>query len=231
MWDNLRNVRRSLQNVGFARTVQRAFQNALPSWFMDFNSLIATQSDFRDQNMDPSAEEWPYRWADKNDLELLTQGGLPADEVHAFFDQGAYGAMCAKDGKLIACTWYFPNPYITYDWICVVLDQVLYVAAAYVAPEYRGRRIQSQTRNFAYPALSDLGYTGVFSFTEHLNRSSIRARGNSVLHHIGRMSYARILGFVVYSLDGKWGAGLWNHKRPLELSVDYTDRENIRLTH
>jgi len=230
MWDNLRNVRRCLQNVGFARTAQRALQNSFPSWLIDINSLIATQGDFEDQNLGPSAEEWPYRWADRDDLELLTQGGLSTDEVRAFLDRGAHGAMCAKNGKLIACTWYVPTPYISFGWISVILDQVLYVAAAYVAPEFRGRRIQSQTRNFAYPALADLGYIGVFSFTEHLNRSMIRARGNSIVRHIGRLSYARLLGLVIYNLDGKWGAGFWNRNQPFVLSIDDSGRENYRLT-
>ena len=100
-----------------------------------------------------------------------------------------------------------------------------------MAPEFRGRRIHSQTRYFAYSALSGLGYTSIVALIEHLNRSALRAGQGGIRRYVGRLSYVRLLGLVVYRLDDKWGAGFWNRAHPFELSFDMFDRENFHLEH
>jgi len=231
MWGNLRKVRLSLQHSGLARTAQRALQRLLPPWLFDANSLIAHEVKFSECRLPPANEEWLHRWANKDDLELLTQSGLSAKEVHALLDQGGYAAMCAKDGKLVASTWYLPNPYVTYNWVRVVPDQALYVAAAYVAPEFRGRRLHLETRKFAYAALADLGYNGIISFVEHLNKSSLRTGGVTPRRYLGRLSYLRLLGTVVYRFDGKWGVGFWNRSQPLNVRFQDLDWNNFQIKH
>lgn len=231
MWDIFRKTWLSLRHAGSARTAQRALQRAVPAWLFDFNSLIAIKIDFEDLHLIPAIEEWPYRWANKGDLELLTQGGFSVDELRAFWDLDGRAALCTKDGKLVGYTWYLTKSPTVFGWIRVALNGEVYGAAGYVAPEFRGRRIQSQARKFAYTALADLGYTRAVSFIEHFNRSSMRAGSNSIRRYIGRLSYVRLLGLVIYRIDARWGAGLWNSKRPFDLSFDDFDRENFRLKH
>jgi hypothetical protein len=231
MWDTLRKARLSLRNSGLARTAQRALQRAVPDWLFDINSLIAIEIDFAEWRQPPTAAEWPHRWADESDLEVLTRGGLSETEVRAFFAQGARAALCAKDGKLVGYTWYPTSDWTAFGWIRIVLEGEVYAAAAYIAPEFRGRSLHNETRRFAYPALAALGYTRLVSFAEHLNRSTMRAGRTSNRRYIGRLSYVRLLGLVIFRLDGKWGAGFWNRRRPMELSFDVFDRESFRLSH
>lgn len=231
MWDTLHKARLSLRNAGLVRTVQRALQRTVPVWLFDTNSLIALELDFADWREPPASAEWPHRWADESDLEFLTQGGLSAAEVRAFFTQGARAALCTQGDKLVGYTWYLPSRCTVFGWIRANFEQRLYGAAAYVAPEFRGRRLHMETRKFAYPALTALGYTGIASFIEHFNRSSMRTGKDSPRRHIGRLTYVRLLGVVAYRLDGKWGAGFYNRRRPFELSFDVFDRQNFRLNH
>lgn len=230
MGNTLHNARLSLQNTGLARTLQRALQRAVPSWLFDFNSLIALELDFADFRARPPDGRWPHRWADESDLEFLTQGGLSAAEVRAFLAQGARAALCTQGDKLVGYTWYMPDPCTVFGWIRTVPHPAVY-AAAYVAPEFRGRRLHMETRKFAYPALAALGYTGIVSFVEHFNRSSMRTGKDSPRRYTGRLTYVRLLGLVVYRLDGKWGAGFWNRARPFDLLFDVFDRQNFRLNH
>ncbi len=231
MGNTLHKARLSLRNAGLVRTVQRALQRAIPLWLFDTNSLIAVEIDFTDWRAPAVAAEWPHRWADERDLALLTQGGMSEDEVRTLMAQGGRAALCAREGKLVGYVWCLTDHYIAFDWIRVVLDGDVYGAAAYVAPELRGRNLHNETRRFAYPALRDLGYTRAISFVEHLNRSSMRAGKTSDRRYIGRLTYVRLLGLVVYRLDGKWGAGFWNRARPFDLSFGVFDRETFRLKH
>jgi hypothetical protein len=212
-----------------ARTAQLVLQHAVPNWLFDFNSLIAMENDLTAGDFPAESGEWPHRWAEESDLELLTQGGLSANEVRALFAQGGRAALCGHDGKLITYTWYQPDGYTVFGWLRISLDHQVYSTATFVAPEFRGRRIHSQTRYFAYAALSDLGYTGIVALIEHLDRSALRAGQGGLRRYIGRLTYVRLLGLVIYRLDDKWGAGLWNRARPFELSFDVFDRDGFRL--
>lgn len=222
----------SWRKAGRLRTLQIAMQRYVPSWLFDANSLIANRVRFDETELPSADPEWPHRWASASDLDLLTQSGIPADTVRSFFREGAYGALCEKDGKLVAYTWYLTQPRTANDWIRVVPKDAPYVFLAYVSPEFRGRGIYLETRLFAYPALAELGYTGTFSFVDHLNRSSLRASKATPRRYVGRLSYVRILGFAVYRLGGKWGAGFYGPKRPLALDFDTAfDGANFHLRH
>jgi hypothetical protein len=229
MWNIFQKTRLSLQHAGVARTAQLALQRLVPDWLFDINSLIAIEVDFADCRVSAVADEWPHRWADEDDLELLTQAGYSAAEVRAFFAEGARAAVCEHDGKLIACAWPVLNDHTVFGWMRVIVGRKVHGRAGYVAPEFRGREIHFETRNFMYSALADLGYTGIVSFIEHLNRSALHAGGNTPRRYVGRLFYVRLLGLVVYRLDDKWGAGSWNRTRPFELSFDVFDRENFRV--
>lgn len=231
MWETLRKTRLSLRNAGFWRTAQRVVQRTVPSWLFDFNSLIAIENDLTGGKFQTESGEWPHRWAEETDLEILTQGGLPADQVRAFWDQGGRAAVCAKDGRLVTYTWYLPGGHTVFGWLRIVGDRQMYSTASFVAPEFRGRRIHSETRYFAYSALAGLGYTRITGFIENLNRSALRAGQGGIRRYIGRLSYVRLLGLVIYRLDGKWGAGFWNLTRPYDLSFDVFDRERFHLDH
>ena len=231
MWNTLRKTRLSLQNAGLLRTAQRVVQRSVPAWLFDFNSLIAMENDLTGGGFSPESGEWPHRWAEENDLELLTRGGLSADEVRSFWDQDGRAALCTKNGRLITYTWYLPGGCKVFGWLRIVGDRQMYSTATYVAPEFRGRRIHSQTRYFAYSALADLGYTSIVAFIEFLNRSALRAGQGGIRRYIGQLTYWRLLGLVIYRLNSKWSVGFWNMRRPLDLSFDDFDRENFRLIH
>ena len=231
MGDVFRKAWLSYRNTGPARTLQRAVQRTFPSWLFDFNSLIAIESNFEDVNLLPVNDEWHYRWAAKNDLELLMQGGLSEQDIQYFWDHDGRAAVCEQAGKLVGYTWYMAKNPVVFGWIRVRLDREVYSAAGYVAPEFRGRQIQSQARRFAFAALRDLGYVTSYSFIEHFNRSSWRGGSHSVRRYIGRVSYVRLLGLVIYTIDGKWGAGFWSHARPFELSFDDFIPETFDLHH
>jgi len=73
--------------------VQRAVQQTVPSWLFDCNYLIVFMWDLADWRLPAVADDWPYRWAEEKDLEVLTQGGLSTEEIRAFQDQDALAAM------------------------------------------------------------------------------------------------------------------------------------------
>ncbi len=130
---------------------------------------------------------------------------------------------------MVAYAWYLPKEWSIHGWIKVILGQKVYAASAYVATEYRGRKIAVETQKFAYPALASLGFTGVISFIEHLNQNSLRSIRNTPRTLIGRVFYVRLLGLVVYCLDGRWGVGFWNRRHPLELRVEDLDHGETHL--
>lgn len=231
MWSTIQKARLSLGKAGVARTAQRALQRLVPHWLFDFNSLVAQELKFADSVLPPVDEKWRHRWAGEDDFDVIIQSGIPPHQVRAFFAGGARAALCVKDGRLIAYTWFLPNPHTVFDWIRVIPDRDVYIAAAFVAPEFRGRKISFETRKFAYPALAALGYTGIISFVEALNRSSIRTTHAGVRRYIGRLSYVRLLGLVIYRLNGRWGAGFWNRARPYDLSFGDFDRDNFCFAH
>jgi hypothetical protein len=231
MGSRLHKAWRSWQNVGRVRTLQIAVQRYVPSWLFDANSLIAHRVRFDEAELPPPGPDWPHRWASAGDLDLLTQSGIPAETVRGFFRDGAYGAFCEKDGKLVAYTWYLVQPLVVYDWIKIVPRDQPFVLLAYVSPEFRGQGIHLETRLFAYPALAELGYTGIFSFVEHLNRSSLRTGKATPRRYLGRLTYLRILGFAVYRLDGKWGCGIYGPRRPFMLDFDRFDEGNFDFHH
>jgi hypothetical protein len=171
----LQKARLSLRHAGVARTAQRAVQNLLPGWVLDFNSLVAMESDLTSGRSPPESGEWPHRWAIENDMKALTAGGLSEGEVRGFFAQGGRAALCVNDGRLVTYTWYLPDEYRMSDWLRVVLDRQVFSTATFGAHEFRGRGVHSQTRNFAYPELAALGYQSSVAFASSLNRSALRA--------------------------------------------------------
>ncbi len=213
------------------RSAQRVLQYSVPAWLFDINSLVAVEVDFTEWHEPPPAPEWPHRWAGENDVEFLNQGGLSETEVRAMLAEGAHVALCTKDDKLVSYVWCLTGQCSVFDWIKVLLEGDIYGAAAYVAPEFRGRNLRNETRRFTYPGLINLGYSRSFSFVEHLNRSSMRTGRASYRRYIGRLSFLRILGLVIYRIDSQWGAGFWSRSRPFELSFDIFDRENFTLIH
>ena len=221
----------SWQKAGHARTFQRALQSSVPSWLFDFNSLFALEIDFVDARFPPVSLKWSHRWTEDADRGLLTQGGLTEGEVQHLLDEDGRAAICVKDGKLVAYTWYVPVAWTCFGWIRAQYDRRVFATAAYVAPEYRGHRLHSETRYFAYPALGALGYVGLVSFIERLNHSSMRTGVHSPRRYVGRLFYVRLLGLVIYRLDGKWGAGFWNRSRPFHVRFEDFDREHFHTSH
>lgn len=231
MSNTIQKARLSLRHTGLMRSAQRALQRSIPAWMFDINSLVAVEIDFTDWQQPPPAAEWPHRWADESDVKLLTQGGVSEVKVRAMLAEGARVALCTKDGKLVGYVWCMTGQCTVFGWIRVLLDGDVYGAAAYVAPEFRGRNLRNESRRFTYPELTALGYSRAVSFIEHFNRSSMRSGRTSDRRYIGRLSYLRILGLVIYRIDSHWGAGFWNQSRPFELSFDIFDRENFHLVH
>ncbi len=160
---------------------------------------------------------------------MLTHGGLSIAEVRAFWDRGARASICVHDGRLVGYSWHTSDNYLAYDWIRIRLNGQIYVSTAYLAPEFRGRRIHSENRYFAFPALGELGYDRVISLIESLNRSSLHSGRDEPRHYVGRIWYLRLLGLVIYRIDNKWGAGFWHRGRPFDLSFDVFDRESFEV--
>jgi len=215
------------RHAGLLRTMQRVLQRSVPSWLFDINSQIAIEVDFADHQMPTVSEKWPHRWAGKGDLEILTQSGMPADDVRDFWAQGARAALCAQNGMLVTYTWYLPSGSTVFGWLRVVFDRRMYSTSTFVAPEFRGHGVHSQTRYFAFPELIALGYSGIVALIEQLNRSSLRTGKDEPRRYIGRLSYARFLGLTVCRVNRKWGVGYWNRSHPRELSFDMFDEDTF----
>ena len=61
-------------------------------------------------------------------------------------------------------------------------------------------------------------------------RIALRTGVPSPRRFLGRISFVRLLGLVIYCRDGrKWGAGLWNERRPFELSFDDFDETTFEV--
>lgn len=211
----------SLHTVGLARTLQRTVQKLVPAWLFDANKLAVCETDLSEWRGAAPAPGWNYRWATPADTELLTSRGRSVDEVERFFAHGARGTILEIDGNLIANNWVIPNHWTCFDWIRFELGPTeLYGASSFVAPEYRGRQVHQQTRSFAYGCMAGQGYERVFTLIEALNRSSLRAGAGKPRRYLGYLSYVRVLGLVVFHLNGTWRVGFWNARRPFSLTHD-----------
>jgi hypothetical protein len=148
------------------------------------------------------------------------------------FGCGGRPVLLERDGELVTYVWYLPNGAPHSEWIWIVPGPGQLVPTGHqVLPKFRGQRIYQKTQNFAYRQLQAEGYTGFPSFAEAFNRSTLRAGeagrdGAGPRRYVGRISYLRVLGLVIYKMSGnsgarKWGAGLWNRQRPYRLSFEF----------
>jgi hypothetical protein len=219
---------RSLRNVGIARTAQRLCQRVLPSWAFDANRLAVCEVDLANWHGARPDAQWNYRWATPEDTELLMQRGLSRAEIDRFFSHGARGTILEIDGELIANNWAVPKQWACFDWIGFDLaSDEIYGASSFVAPSHRGQRIHHQTRNFLYGSLATEGYQRSITLIETLNKSSLRASAGKPRQYHGHLSYVRVLGLVVYKLNGRWGAGFWNKSHPLMLTYDMVKASTV----
>jgi len=207
------------------RSLQRAVQRAIPHWVFDTNSLVAVDYDLDEWRDIRPDDKWQHHWATEEDIDQLKFGGLSDDDIQAFRDYNTRAHVISKDGETVAYAWVIPEFWDVFGWARVRLAPgEIYAAAAYVAPAQRGQRLQGELRKFAWSELAGEGYKRVVTFVEMLNRSSLRSQVKPARRYIGRLWYIRLLGLVVYRIDRKWGAGVWNRNRPLELSFDMFDR-------
>lgn len=228
----IQKTRAALKHLGAARTLQLAIQRSTPPWIFDFNSLHALEVHFEDWDFVPTPDDWPYRWGTEEDAELLTGGGFSLEYVRYLFSCGGRPVLLEKDGELATYVWYLPHGGLHADWIWIVPGPGEVVTKGHqVLPKFRGQRIYQKTQNFAYSQLQAEGYTGLPSVVEALNRSTLKAGasgrdGAGPRRYIGRVSYLRILGLVIFRMSGdlgakKWGVGFWSQKHPYRLSFDF----------
>ncbi len=215
----------SLRKAGFLRSFQRAVQRTIPHWVFDINSLVAVDYDLEEWREVLPDEKWQHRWAGEQDDDQLKIGGLSDQDIQTFRVYNARAHLITKDGETVAYSWVIPDFWDILGWARVRLAPgEFYAAAAYVARAHRGQRLQGELRKFAWSQLAGEGHKRVVTFIEMLNRSSLRGQVKPARRYVGRFSYVRLLGLVVYRIDGKWGAGTWNRARPLDLSFDMFDR-------
>lgn len=221
----IKTVKSSLRNAGLMRSLQRSVQRTIPHWIFDTNSLVAVDYDLEEWRDIRPDEKWQHRWATEQDTDQLKVGGLSDREIQTFLDYNARAHVISKGCEIVAYAWVIPEFWDVFGWARVRLAPgEIYSAAAYVAPAQRGQRLQGELRKFAWSKLAGEGNTRVVTFVEMLNRSSLRAQVKPARRYVGRLWYVRILGLVIHSIDGHWGAGFWNHNRPFELSFDVFDR-------
>jgi hypothetical protein len=215
----------SLKNAGTLRSLQRVVQRTLPSSIFDFNSLVAIDYDLDEWRDIRPDEKWQHRWATDQDYDQLKIGGLTDREIQTFLDHDGRAHLISKNGETVAYGWLIKDFWNVFGWVRVRLAPgELYSAAGYVAPAHRGQRLQGELRKFAWSQMAGEGNKRIVTFIEMLNRSSLRAPVKPARRYVGRLWYARVLGLVIYRLDGKWGTGFWNLDRPFELSFDIFDR-------
>jgi len=225
-------VETAWQHFGALRTFQLAIQKSIASWLFDFNSLHAVETHYSDWNFIPTPEAWPYRWGTEDDAELLTGGGISLDQVRALFSCGGRPVLLERDGELVTYVWYLPDGVSNSGWIWIAPGPEELVSTGHqVLPKFRGQGIYQRTRNFAGSQLAAEGYRRHISTVEALNRASLRAGeggrpGTGPRRYVGRITYVRILGLVIFRLSGatgsrKWGAGFWRRKHPYRLSYDF----------
>ena len=220
-----------LRHAGVARALQLAVQKSIPHWIFDFNSLFAVEVHFDDWTFVPTPDDFPYRWGTEEDAVLLTGGGFSLDHVRYLFSEGGKPARLERDGELVTYVWYLPRGALVSDWIWILPQPGDIPAQGHqVLHKFRGQRIYQQTQNFTYSQLQAQGYRCLVSFAEGLNQPTFRAgetgrAGAGPRRYVGRITFIRVLGFVVFKLTGasgtkKWGAGFWNPRRPYRLSFD-----------
>jgi len=220
---------RSFKTAGPLRTAQRALERFVPERVLSFNQIVAVEGSIAAvmeawQN-EPLNNQYHHRWSTREDLDLLTRGGHTPERVLEYFEAGARAVITTLDGEMLGYSWLVPDGWISKGWLRVTLGpNELWGGYAYTEPEHRGKRILPEARKFAYPQLITEGCERVLGFVDALNRSSLRAGSTPARKYVGRIFYIRLLSFVIYRVDKKWGAGFWNEKRPYELSFDVFDR-------
>lgn len=221
---------RSFRTAGFLRTAQRAFDRVIPFDILRVNHIVAVEASLagvlKAWQGEPLSDRYRHRWSTGEDLDLLTCGGLSAEEVRDYLDAGARAVITTLDREIVGYSWYVPEVWMSEGWLRVTIAaNEIWGGHAYTAPKHRGQRIQTEVRKFAYPRLIAEGYERVLGFVAVLNRSSLRAGLTSARKYVGRIFYIRLLGLVIYRIDRKWGAGFWNEAWPYDLSFDVFDRE------
>jgi len=215
-WQNM--LLRTLK-MGPARVAQRILQHLVPPWLFDTNRLTISELKITEWRGAKPDSKWNFRWATRDDTDLLMSRGLSRTEIDEFFAHGARGSILESDGELITNGWVIPNRWVCFDWIEFQLEPgELYGASGYVAPAHRGQRIHQQSRNFIFGNLAEEGYLRSVTLIESLNRSSLRADANKSRHYHGHLGYVRFLGVVTFRLNGIWRVGFWNRRQPFPMS-------------
>lgn len=197
----------------------------VPAAVFDTNSFVAVEYILDEWRNIQTDEKWRHRWATAQECSQLKFGGLTDREIEAYRDRNARAHIIVKDNETVAYAWVIQESWDVFGWAQIrCAPGEIYSAGAYVAVAHRGRRLQGELRKFGWSQLADEGYERAVTFVEMLNRSSLRSQVKPARRYIGRLWYIRILGLVIYSIDGKWGAGFWNKDRPFELSFDMFDR-------
>ena len=207
------------------RSLQRAVQRTVPAAIFDTNSFVAVDYDLDEwQDVRPD-EKWQHHWVADRNYHQLKFGGLSDREIQSYRDRNARAHTVSKNGEIVAYGWVIQDFWDVFGWVRVRLAPgEIYSGGAFVAHAHRGQRLQGELRKFAWSQLAGEGNKRVVTFIEMLNRSSLRSQVKPARRYVGRLWYVRVLGLVIYRINGKWGAGFWNHARPFELSFDTFDR-------
>jgi len=220
---------KSIRKTGLLRSFQRAVQRLVPHWVFDSNSLVAVDYDLEEWLVVRPDEKWHHMWVDEQDDHLIENGGLSDADIRKYRLHNGRAHIVVQDDETAAYSWVIPNQWDIYDWIRVRLAPgEFYAAGTFVAHTFRGQNLQGEIRKFAWSQLAIEGQSRVMTFVERLNRSSLRSQVKPARRYVGRLTYVRLLGLVIYSLDGKWRAGFWNRHRPFEISFDMFDRSVSR---
>jgi L-amino acid N-acyltransferase YncA len=175
------------------------------------NKYVFVEFDFKNLRMD---WENPYSIIfekyDEKDYKLLDdtlksietiERPFTMDEVNHRLETGHMLFIAKKNNKIIGFFWvatnYIEVPYFHASMHLNKEEAVDY--NSYMVEEYRGKRINSALKAYAFENLKQKGYKRVFGYIKTTNKSSLRAN-----ELVGFRTIGRITAIIIMTLEFRY---------------------------
>jgi len=154
------------------------------------------------------------RWHRETDLPAIAGHFVGMDYIASRLGMGARIAVAEFNGAIAGWRFYMPSPCPQSPFFMFHAPQdAIFGFAAFVMPDFRGKRAFSAITTFAAGEFLNRGYARLFSTTNMNNSASRKAHTHAGENAVMEIRSAGILGLRFVQIDGKTNWGYWTRRR------------------
>ena len=158
------------------------------------------------------------RWHRDADLPAIAGHFVGMEYIVSRLEMGARVAVAEMNGTIAGWRFYMPSPCPQGPCFMFHAPQdAIFGFAAFIMPEFRGKRAFSAITTWAAAEFLNQGYGRLFSTTNMSNRASRKAHTHAGEKAVMEIRSARILGLRFVQIDGKTNWGYWNRRRRFDV--------------